>query len=154
MRTFASVLGLLLLASTLVLPVTAKAGQTPRGQSVLLAQELRGGEIPEDAGEEEAPAGRNCGFLPGQPRCLTVDIGTRATFNTLAIGIMRFLAITITSVCFVLFTIGAFMFVASRGKDEEITKGKELMFGAVTGMVVVLSAAAIARTVYYFIFIQ
>ncbi len=153
MRTFAFVLGLLLLASTLALPVTAKAGQTPRGQSVLLAQELRGGEIPE-APEEEAPAGRNCGFLPGQPRCLTVDIGTRATFNTLAIGIMRFLAITITSVCFVLFTIGAFMFVASRGKDEEITKGKELMFGAVMGMVVVLSAAAIARTVYYFIFIQ
>lgn len=86
------------------------------------------------------------------PRTLAVDTGYSFDFNTIARGIMNFLATMITSVAALVFLIGAFMFVLSRGKEDWISRGKEMMFGAIAGMAVVLCSYGILRTMYFFLF--
>lgn len=87
-------------------------------------------------------------------RTLTVDIGTRLSFNQIAVNVMFFLASSITAIGIALFLVGAFMLVFSHGKDDYIQKGKDLMIGSMLGIVVVMSAVAIVRTVYFFVYMQ
>jgi hypothetical protein len=95
--------------------------------------------------------------LPGlcaAQRTLQVGIGTEFDFLTLAGNLMNYLASTITIVSSVVFIIGAFMMVASRGKDDQVSTGKAMMTGSLIGMCVVLGSYGIYRTVLYFIQFQ
>ena len=81
-----------------------------------------------------------------------VDIGTRFDFLTILYRIINFLAITIGSLSTALFILGALMLTASRGKDDMVQWGKDLMTGSLIGLVTVLGSYAMLRTVYYFIY--
>lgn len=87
------------------------------------------------------------------PRRLMVDIGTRFNLLTIAYRILVFMAGAASILCAVLFLAGAVYITASRGKDDMVQKGKDLIIGSVFGFAVVLGSYAILRTVYYFIYV-
>lgn len=95
--------------------------------------------------------------LPGvcaAQRTLPVTIGTQYDFQVLAGNLMNYLAGTITTVSALVFIAGAFMMVASRGKEDQVGKGKEMIIGSLVGLCVVLGSYGIYRTVLYFIQVQ
>lgn len=111
------------------------------------------------APQQPAPPGGGAGQGPfcqcnlGQePRCLCVNIGTILDFQSIAVRIINFLAVTIVIVCSTIFILGAFHFVMSRGQDSLVQKGKELMTGSLIGLGVTLGAYAIVRTVYWVLY--
>lgn len=83
-----------------------------------------------------------------------VDIGTRFDFLTILYRIINFLAITIGSLSVALFIAGALILTASRGKDDMVQWGRDLMTGSVFGLVVALSSYAMLRTIYFFLYVQ
>lgn len=62
------------------------------------------------------------------------------------------LGITIFSVSAAAFMIGALMYTAGFINEENKSKGKQLMIGAVFGMAIVLSARAIFNTAFFFVY--
>ncbi len=94
-------------------------------------------------------------FLPlhaSAQRVLVVDIGTRFSFMDIMVKIITFLAATAVIVCTAIFIAGAVCWTASGGKESGVQKGRDLMVGAILGLVTVLSSYAILRTVFYFIY--
>lgn len=78
-------------------------------------------------------------------RFLNITNGVTWTVTSISIRLAYVMAIFISSLCVVLFMIGALMVVASRGKDDMIQRGKDMMYGALIGTALVLGAAMIAR---------
>ena len=48
--------------------------------------------------------------------------------------------------------VAALVFIVSRGKDDMVQWGKDLMTGSLMGLVVALGSYAMLRTVYYFLY--
>lgn len=67
-------------------------------------------------------------------------------------SLMQTLGITIFSVSAAAFMIGALMYTAGFINEENKSKGKQLMIGALFGMAIVLSARAIFNAAYFFIY--
>ena len=86
-------------------------------------------------------------------RTLMVDIGTRFDFLTILYRIINFLAITIGTLSVAIFIAGALVFTASRGKDDMVQWGKDLMTGSLFGLVTALASYAMLRTIYYFLYV-
>ena len=76
------------------------------------------------------------------------------SFLTILYNIINFLAITSSFLTIAIFILGALILTASRGKDDMVQWGKDLMTGSVIGFVVILSSYAMLRTVYYFLYVQ
>ena len=74
-------------------------------------------------------------------------------FPTLMMRIMNFLAVAIFFLCTGLFVVGAFILTTSGG-GERVQWGRDIMVGAVIGLVTVLSSYAALRTVMYFLYIK
>ena len=62
------------------------------------------------------------------------------------------LGATIFSVAAAAFLIGALMYTAGFINEENKSKGKQLMIGALYGMAIVLAAKAIFNTAYFFVY--
>lgn len=85
-------------------------------------------------------------------RTLVVNIGTTFGIGAVVTGVINFLAMSIGAISSAIFIAGAFMVVVSRGQDAQVQKGKDLMKGALFGLVTVLGAYAILRVVFYLVF--
>lgn len=67
-------------------------------------------------------------------------------------NIIYTLGITIFWVSAAAFLLGALMYTAGFANDENQSKGKGLMIGALVGMIVVLASHSIFNTVYFFVY--
>ncbi len=83
-----------------------------------------------------------------QRRSLIVDLGASLTFPQIAANATRTLVAAIVLLCITLFLLGAFVMVLSRGKEDQLQKGKDLMIWSLVGMAVVIGSYAIIRTLY------
>lgn len=92
-------------------------------------------------------------IVPAPPRWIWVDIGTRLSFLQIMLKVATFLAVTAAIVCTGLFIVGALFLTASRGKDDMVQKGRDLMTGSILGVTVVLGSYAILRTVFYVLYV-
>ena len=68
-------------------------------------------------------------------------------------NVVTFLLGASTLVCITVFMLGAFYMVFSRGKEDLLQKGKDLMIGAVVGLEVILGAYGIIRTFFYVLYV-
>ena len=68
-------------------------------------------------------------------------------------NVVTFLLGASTLVCITVFMLGAFYMVFSRGKEDLLQKGKDLMIGAVVGLAVILGAYGIIRTFFYVLYV-
>jgi len=85
------------------------------------------------------------------PMHLNVGVGTSYTFWEIMQRIITYLTGSIGAIALAMFVVGAFRITISGVKDDERQKGKDLMFGAVLSLAVVLGAYAILRTVDFFL---
>jgi hypothetical protein len=85
------------------------------------------------------------------PQRLTVGVGTGRTFWEVLAGISAFLATAIIFVSGALFVIGAFMIMVSGVKEDMRQRGKDFLIGSALGIIVVLGAYALFRTVNCFL---
>ena len=74
------------------------------------------------------------------------------TWSTIINSILKTLGNTIFFVAAAAFMLGALMYTAGFINEENKSKGKQLMIGALFGMAVVLAAGAIFNTAYFFIY--
>jgi Type IV secretion system pilin len=77
--------------------------------------------------------------------------GGRPTVETFFSNLIAYSAYLIGFVTATLFLIGALMVVLSRGKPDQMENGKKLMINSLIGMMIVLGAYGILRTVTYIV---
>lgn len=82
-------------------------------------------------------------------RSVTITAGIRASLPVFLESIVWFLATSSLALCTLMFLIGAFLFVVSHGNESTIQRGKQLMVNAILGLMIILGAYAILRTVLY-----
>lgn len=89
-----------------------------------------------------------------QTRTLTVSslYAGNLTWGQAISSLIGTLGITIFSVSAAAFMIGALMYTAGFINEENKSKGKQLMIGAIFGMAIVLSAKAIFNTAFFFVY--
>lgn len=87
-----------------------------------------------------------------QGRTLTVNVGTSLSFGAIASNLIGFLAVASGAICLAVFMVGTLFVVISRGKEDQLQKGKDLMVGALIGLAVILGSYAIIRTFFYAIY--
>ena len=97
-------------------------------------------------------------WIPGivqayQPQSFPIIIGTPNLTPMLILGnVVNFLLGGGVFVCITAFMLGTFYMVFSRGKEDLLQKGKDLMIGAVVGLAVILGAYGIIRTFFYVLY--
>ncbi len=85
-------------------------------------------------------------------RFVKLDLGIQSTLGT-AIGyLINFLAVVALPVCTALFVLGAFFLVLSRGKEDQIKRGKDLMLGSAEGLAVIIGSYGILRMFLYLLY--
>lgn len=82
---------------------------------------------------------------------LTVGTGTSFSFWEVINRIIAYMAGAISAVAMTMFVVGAFFITLSGAKEDLRQKGKDLIFGSLISLAVVLGAYAILRTVDYFL---
>lgn len=82
---------------------------------------------------------------------VTVNIGSPLSWEQLTGNIINFLAASIGFLSVAIFIYGALLLTASGAHEEWKNKGKDIMIGSLIGMVIVLCAYAILRTVAFFV---
>ena len=87
-----------------------------------------------------------------KPLTITGTLGANITYAQVISNITGFLAKTIVTVCIAMFLMGAFMLVISRGKQDQVDRGKNFMIGSLIGLGIVLGSYGILRTVLYIIY--
>ena len=87
-----------------------------------------------------------------EERFVILGTGIRISFVQLVSNLISFLAVSVLSVCTVLFLIGAVQVTVSHGDQTKIDNGKKLMISSLVGLALVLSSYAIVRTVLYFLY--
>lgn len=86
-------------------------------------------------------------------RSLIVNLGSNQQLSEIVGNAIEMLALTIIAFTTILFLAGAFMMVISRGKDDLLSKGKDLMIQSLIGMAVVGAAYALIRTLFWLIYV-
>ena len=74
------------------------------------------------------------------------------TWTQVISNIIGTLGVTIFSVSSAAFLIGALMFTAGFISEENKSKGKNLMIGALYGMGIVIASKAIFNTAYFYVY--
>ena len=98
-------------------------------------------------------------FFPGialagyTPTTLDIRIGSGLTIPQILGRIITYLGLAIGVVCMALILIGAFFVVIGGAKEDARGKGKDMIVGALIGLIVVGIAYAILRTVTYFLYV-
>jgi len=88
-----------------------------------------------------------------EKRTLIVNLGSSQTLADVIGNVIEMLALTIIVFTTVLFLAGAFMMIISRGKDDLLSKGKDLMIQSLIGMAVVGGAYGLIRTLFWLIYV-
>ena len=86
-------------------------------------------------------------------RTLTVNLGSNQPLTDVIGNVIEMLALTVIIFTTVLFLAGAFMMIISRGKDDLLSKGKDLMIQSLIGMAVVGGAYGLIRTLFWLIYV-
>ncbi len=120
-----------IVAFSLVLPVALGFTHTAQA-AALQADELFGGKSGSDAAFADV-AGLNTGGSGGL-------VGTIGSIIKLAMGFLGIIAV-------IIILLGGFKWMTSGGNDEKVKKAKALIFQGIIGLVIVLSAYAIATFV-------
>ncbi len=89
--------------------------------------------------------------LAQQGAYLVVGTGTSYTFWEVINRIITYLAGAISAVAMTMFVLGAFFITLSGAKEDYKDKGKDLIFGSLISLAVVLGAYALLRTVDFFL---
>lgn len=106
--------------------------------------------VPLSALANNAGGNGNVGVgLTGGNYSLNVGLGKNPSLNSLVQNIIIFLGQAILAVAGALFVAGAIMVTVSGVKEDYRQRGKEIMFGAIISIAVVLGAYAILRMLYY-----
>ena len=84
------------------------------------------------------------------PRLL-VGVGTNLTFWQILGNISAFLAASIVAISTAMFVVGAVLVMASGVKEDLRQRGKDFLIGSALGIIVVLGAYALFRTVNCFL---
>lgn len=82
-----------------------------------------------------------------------IVIGANLSPMSILANVARFLMAMGVFVCITVFMLGAFYMAFSRGKEDLLQKGKDLMIGAVVGLAVILGAYGIIRTFFYVLYV-
>lgn len=98
-----------------------------------------------------APSVFAANHIPNRLRVSTL-FGGSLTWTKILNNIIWTLGATIFSVSAAAFMIGALMYTAGFINEENKSKGKQLMIGALMGMALVLSARAIFNAAYFFVY--
>lgn len=96
-------------------------------------------------------------MLPGvaaalEDRSIEVNTGFRLSLGDVFSNLYGFLAASIVMVSTVLFLVGGFFLILSHGDSNLVDKGKKIMIGSVIGLMIVLGAYAIERTVLFILY--
>jgi hypothetical protein len=83
----------------------------------------------------------SCATQTGGPTCTVCDVVSAA------INVANILASGLSGITLLMFVIGGFCLIISRGNEELLTKGKKIITGAVVGIVIVVFAWVIVNTV-------
>jgi len=84
-----------------------------------------------------------------QGRSIDLQLGIDGTIMGVFGNFISFMAGSIVAVCIALFTLGALFMTISRGKEDQVKRGKDLMIGSLTGLAVVLGSYGILRMAIY-----
>lgn len=87
--------------------------------------------------------------LTGGNYTLNVGFGQNPSVNSLVMNIIIFLGQAILAISGVLFVLGAIMVTVSGVKEDYRQRGKEIMFGAIISLAVVLGAYGMLRMLYF-----
>ncbi len=85
------------------------------------------------------------------PQTLHVNVGTTLTFWSIVQNIVTFLANSIVLISTAMFVVGAVLMMASGVKEDWKQRGKDFLIGSTLGIIVVLGAYALFRTVNCFL---
>ena len=85
-------------------------------------------------------------------RSLQVNLGTSLPLSQIIANAISTLAGVIVIFTSVLFLLGAFFMVISRGKEDQLQTGKDLMIKSLIGLAVAGSAYGFIRTLLYVIY--
>lgn len=83
----------------------------------------------------------SCATNPSGPSCTVCDVVSGG------ITIANLLATSLSGIVLLMFVIGGFCMIISRGNEELVTKGRKIIMGAVIGIVIVTFAWVIVNTV-------
>lgn len=86
------------------------------------------------------------------PMTLTVDLGSSASMTQIVGNVIQVLALVAILLFGTLFVVGAVFMVGSRGKEDQLNTGKELMIKSMIGLAIVGGAYGLIRTLYYLIY--
>jgi hypothetical protein len=89
--------------------------------------------------------------LAQQGAHLVVGTGTSFSFWAIINRIITYLTGAIAAVAMTMFVVGAFFITLSGAQEDYRQKGKDLIYGSLISLAVVLGAYAILRTVDYFL---
>lgn len=88
---------------------------------------------------------------PGGGRCLCIGVGTSFSLWEISNRIIIFLSGSILAIAVTMFVVGSAMIMVSGAREDYKEKGKNLLYGAIISVVVVLGAYALLRTVSCFL---
>lgn len=81
-----------------------------------------------------------------------MNVGVSITFTELSQNLISLFLAAIVILCLVLFLVGTFMMVISRGEQDLLQQGKDYMIRSIMGLSVVLGSYGILQTVYYLLY--
>ena len=73
-------------------------------------------------------------------------------FGDIVNNVLFVLQGAIVVVCTCIFIVGGLVFAISGGNEDKKSRGKDLMFGSLIGMGIVLAAKGIMNMVYFFVY--
>ena len=85
-------------------------------------------------------------------RTITLGLGVNSSFGEAIGNLIRFLAVVSIPVCTALFMLGAYLMVLSRGKEDQMKRGKDLMIGSLEGLAIILGSYGILRAFLYLVY--
>jgi hypothetical protein len=80
-------------------------------------------------------------------------LGVNMSFLALGANFIGSLVLLMIVLCTILFLVGALLLILSRGKEDQVSRGKNLMIGSLIGLAIVLGSYAIISTFLYFLYV-
>jgi hypothetical protein len=90
--------------------------------------------------------------LAADPRFVTMGTGVQIGWIQAMGNLTRFVVLTATGVCSLLFLAGAAQLTISRGDQTKVDNGKKMMVSALIGLAIVMGSYGIIRTVLFFLY--
>lgn len=82
---------------------------------------------------------------------ITVPGPRVVSFGSIMVAVVNFLAGSALAVCGALFFVGAVWMVAGAGKEDQRSKGKDIMIDSLKGLAIILGSYGILRSVLFLV---